>query len=216
MMIIGPLGSQVPLRDGLGAYFWWSLSVVDVFVALCWLFFQFLWYFLIFLSCFCIFIGFWSFWALPRHQKEVHRSCFSPFGSVLGAIWGRPWEFLRVSWATKRPRCPQESPRPPQEAPRPPQMTPQTLQNLQNGHPDIPKEPPKSNPKDHQHRNWKITFDPVRILLFFYILGSTVSEVFDSTILQPWLPIYQVLICYIATMLSNKNSQTSKYDSTIL
>ena len=28
------MGSQVPLRDGLGAYFWWSLSVVDVFVTI--------------------------------------------------------------------------------------------------------------------------------------------------------------------------------------
>ena len=135
------------------------------------------------LSCFWIFNDFWSFWNLPTHQKEVHRSCFSPFGGALGAIWGRPWEFLRVSWATKRPRCPQESPRPPQEAPRPPQKAPQTPQNLQNCHPDIPKEPKKSNPKDYQNRNWKITFNLVRNVLFFYILGSTISEVFASTIL---------------------------------
>ena len=169
MSTMGLLGSQVAFQDRLGAYFSWSLSGVHVFISLCWLFFKFLCYFLIFsfvfydrksfifidpvevfndfvilscsLSCFCIFTDFWSFWDLPRHQKEVHRSCFSPFGGALGAIWGRPWEFLRVSWATKRPRCPQESPRPPQEAPRPPQKAPQTSQNLQNGHPDIPKEP---------------------------------------------------------------------------
>ena len=107
-------------------------------------------------SCFCIIIGFWSFWDFPRHQKEVHRSRFPPFGSVLGGIWGRLWEYLRDSWATKRPRCPQDSPRPPQKAPRPPQKAPRTPSNLQNGHPDIPKELQKSNPKDHQNRIWKI------------------------------------------------------------
>ena len=38
----------MPLQDGLGAYFWWPLSVVDVFVTLCWIFFDVGVYFLTF------------------------------------------------------------------------------------------------------------------------------------------------------------------------
>ena len=34
MWIMSLLGAQVPLQDGFGAYFWWSLSVVDAFVAI--------------------------------------------------------------------------------------------------------------------------------------------------------------------------------------
>ena len=55
------------------------------------------------LSCISIFTDFWSFWDLPRHQKGVHRSRFSPIGGVLGGIWAPPYEFLTASWATKRP-----------------------------------------------------------------------------------------------------------------
>ena len=47
MLTIGLLGSQVLLRYGLGVYFWWSLSVVDVLVATCWLFFIFVLFFIL-------------------------------------------------------------------------------------------------------------------------------------------------------------------------
>ena len=40
-MALKKLELQVRLRNGLGAYFWWSLSVVDVFAAICWPFFKF-------------------------------------------------------------------------------------------------------------------------------------------------------------------------------
>ena len=79
------------------------------------------------LCCFCSFTGFLSFWDLPRHQKEVHRSNFSPFGRVLGAIWGRPWELLKVSWAQDGPKSPQDLPKRlpdlSKRAPRPPKTS---------------------------------------------------------------------------------------------
>ena len=84
----------------------------------------------------CIFTDFWSFWDLPRYQKGVHWSRFSPYGGVLGGIWGRPWEFLKVSWATKRSRCPQDSPK---TSRRGSQITPE-------GPPD-PQKPPRWSPR---------------------------------------------------------------------
>ena len=56
-----------------------------------------------FFVVFFVFTVFLSFGDLPRHQKGVHRSRFSPIGGVLVGIWGPPWEFLTASWATKRP-----------------------------------------------------------------------------------------------------------------
>ena len=91
------------------------------------------------LSCFCIFTDFWSFWDLPRHQKEVHRSNFSPFGRVLGAIWGRPWELLKVSWAQDAPKSPQDLPKRPPDLPKRPPRPPKTSKIVTQISPKRPK-----------------------------------------------------------------------------
>ena len=60
-------------------------------------------------------------------------------GVVLGEVSGRPWEFLRASWAPKRPRCPQKpQTRLPEASQTPPdasQTTPEASQRHPQRHP---------------------------------------------------------------------------------
>ena len=133
------------LRDRLGAYFGWSLSVVvfianlSHFVAFC-ASLGLIWgglrppKSLIFIERVVIFEVFRIFdldvvwglfrwplgpsWGSPGTLLAAFWGLLGPLGAVLGSSWGLLWEFLGASWATKRPRCSQDGPKSPQKAPK--------------------------------------------------------------------------------------------------
>ena len=116
-------------------------------------------------------------------SRDTKKRCTGPIFLPLGGSWARFGAVLGNSWRSLGPKM----------LPRVPKSFPRGSQTSPKGSPDPPKPPKlsprysqraqKSNPKDYQNRIWKITFNLVRNALFFYILGSTISEVFASTIL---------------------------------
>ena len=146
MSLVRLLGPQVAFRDGLGAYFWSSKFDLDFFTAILLYFLGFHDCFgldfgggrpkksLIFIVRVVIFevflnfnlnVVFGLFGGLLGPFRDSLGTLFAPFWGVLGppgailrSSWGLLLEFLKASWAAKRPRCLQDSPRSLQKSPK--------------------------------------------------------------------------------------------------
>ena len=115
---------------------------------------------------FIIILYFHLFFVILEPPETPKRGAPIHFFSLLGS-WAGFRAVLGNSWGLRGRQSAQDAPMSPQDLPESPQDLPNRLpgppQSLQNAHPDVPKEPPQSNPKEHQNRNWKITFDSVWI-----------------------------------------------------
>ena len=153
-------GLQVAFQDRLGAYFWSSKFALDFFTAILLYFLGFydgfgldfgggatpknidfhekIVIFEVFLN-FNLNVVFGLFgWPLGPFEGSLG-TLFAPFWGVLGppgailrSSWGLLLEFLRASWAAKRPRCLQDGPRslqkPPKRSPKASKRRPRRLQ----------------------------------------------------------------------------------------
>ena len=146
MSLMRLLGPQVAFQDRLGAYFWSSKFDLDFFTAIllhlvgfydCFgldfggvrprkslIFIERVVIFEVFLNSYLAMVWGLLRWPLGPFGGSLG-TLFGPFwrvlgplGAILGSSWGLLLEFLRASWAAKRPRCFQDGPRSLQKAPK--------------------------------------------------------------------------------------------------